>query len=202
MSVEDPMTEEADLSRRHFLTLATAATAAVGAGFAAVPFLASWEPSARARALGAPVEVDISKLEPGQLVRVEWRGRPVWVLNRTERMLESLDRVTEELADPDSSESQQPPYAENQYRSRRPEYLVLISNCTHLGCVPLPRFEVAPADLGPDWRGGFYCPCHGSRFDLAGRVYAGVPAPTNLVVPPYQFVDDSTILVGSDSGAA
>lgn len=190
------------ISRRHFLTAATAVTAGVGAVATAVPFVASFKPSARAQALGAPVEVDISKLEPGGLLKVEWRGRAIYVVRRTEEMLGKLDAALEELRDPDSDESTQPEYAQNAHRSRRPELLVLEGVCTHLGCAPIDRFEVAPADLGPDWVGGFYCPCHGSKFDLSGRVYAGVPAPTNLAVPPYSFVNESTLLIGADTGSA
>ena len=194
------MAESTGFTRRHFLTVATAVTGVAGLTAAAVPFVASFRPSARAQALGAPVEVDVSKIEPGALLRVEWRGRPIYVLHRTDRMLQQLDKVAAQLADPSSEESIQPSYAQNEFRSIRPNILVLEGVCTHLGCAPLPRFEVAPADLGPDWAGGFYCPCHGSKFDLAGRVYAGVPAPTNLTVPPYRFLNDSTILIGSDTG--
>jgi len=196
------MSEEAGLSRRHFLTVATSVTGAVGLGFAAAPFVASFGPSARARALGAPVEVDISKLEPGAMLRVSWRGQPVWVLRRTESMLEALATSRPPLADPESNRSSQPDYTRNEHRSVRPEVLVMIGVCTHLGCAPIERFEVAPADLGPDWRGGFYCPCHGSRFDLSGRVYAAQPAPDNLPIPPYRYISDSLILVGEDAGAS
>jgi ubiquinol-cytochrome c reductase iron-sulfur subunit len=196
------MAESTGFTRRHFLTVATAVTGGVGLAASAVPFVASFKPSARAQALGAPVEVDVSKLEPGALLKVEWRGRPIYVLHRTERMLVQLDKVEADLADPSSEDSLQPTYAQNEFRSIRPSFLVLEGVCTHLGCAPLPRFEVAPVDLGPDWAGGFYCPCHGSKFDLAGRVYAGVPAPTNLTVPPYRYVNDSTIQIGSDTGNA
>ncbi len=196
------MSDDVDLSRRHFLGVATGVTGAVGVAFAAVPFLASWKPSARAQALGAPVEVDIGKLEDGALLKVEWRGKPVWVLKRTEAMLSHVAETTGQLRDPDSAEAQQPEYAKNQYRSIRPEILVVVGSCTHLGCSPIARFDVAPADLGPEWKGGFYCPCHGSKFDLAGRVWAGVPAPLNLPVPPHRYVNDTTILIGSDAGAA
>lgn len=196
------MSDGVDNSRRHFLTVATTVTGAVGAGFAAVPFLASWQPSARARALGAPVEVDISKLMPGEMLRVTWRGQAVWVLSRTDAMLQTLPEVEDSLRDPASEQLQQPDYAKNQYRSLKPEIFVVVGNCTHLGCSPVERFEVAPADLGPEWKGGFYCPCHGSRFDLAGRVYAGVPAPLNLKVPPHRFITDSLILIGDDTGVA
>jgi ubiquinol-cytochrome c reductase iron-sulfur subunit len=196
------MAESTGFTRRHFLTVATAVTGGVGVIATAVPFVSSFKPSARAQALGAPVEIDVSKLEPGALLKVEWRGRPIYVLHRTERMLGQLDKVVGELADPASEDSTQPNYAQNEFRSIRPAFLVLEGVCTHLGCAPLPRFEVAPADLGPDWTGGFYCPCHGSKFDLAGRVYSGVPAPTNLTVPPYRYVNDSTIQIGSDTGNA
>lgn len=196
------MAESTGFTRRHFLTVATGVTAAAGVAATAWPFVASFRPSARAQALGAPVEVDVSKIEPGSMARVEWRGRPIFVLHRTDRMLQQLDRVVPQLADPESTDSIQPEYAQNEFRSIRPDFLVLEGVCTHLGCAPLPRFEVAPADLGPDWLGGFYCPCHGSKFDLAGRVYAGVPAPTNLTVPPYRYLSDSTILIGTDAGNA
>jgi ubiquinol-cytochrome c reductase iron-sulfur subunit len=196
------MSEGADLKKRRFLTTATSVVGAVGVGFAVWPFLASWQPSTRAKAAGAPVEADISKLEAGELLRVKWRGKPVWVLRRTEQNLADLSKLDAKLADPDSQMPQQPEYARNPHRSRKPEIWVAIGICTHLGCSPTFRPDVAPADLGPDWLGGFYCACHGSRFDLAGRVFSGVPAPTNLVIPPYQFIDDNTILVGDDGGAA
>ncbi|KAB7623838.1 ubiquinol-cytochrome c reductase iron-sulfur subunit [Alkalilimnicola sp. S0819] len=192
----------ADKSRRRFLTAAATVVGGVGVAYTAVPFLASWKPSARAQAAGAPVEVDISKLEPGQRVNAEWRGRPIWVVRRTDEMLERLNTVDDQLADPASEVPQQPDYAQNQYRSIKPEYMVLIGICTHLGCSPLFRPEPDAADLGPNWPGGFFCPCHGSKFDLAGRVWAGVPAPTNMEVPPYYFVNENTILVGEDKGAA
>jgi len=196
------MSADEGLSRRHFLTVATTAVGGVGLALTAVPFLASWKPSARAQAAGAPVEVDISKLEEGALLRVEWRGKPVWVIKRSPAMLENLANSTNELRDADSNESDQPEYAQNATRSLKPEILVLVASCTHLGCVPTDRFEIAPADLGADWVGGFFCPCHGSKFDLAGRVFAGVPAPTNLSVPPYRFLNDNVLLVGDDTGVA
>ena len=196
------MSEESDLNRRHFLSIATSVAGAAGAAFIAVPFVASFRPSARAQALGAPVEIDVSKLEVGEMVRVKWRGRPVWVLRRSDEMLERLAKVESDLRDPGSNESQQPEYAKNPSRALKPEYLVVVGNCTHLGCAPIERFDLAPEDLGPDWQGGFYCPCHGSKFDLAGRVYAGVPAPTNLVVPPYRFLGDGLLLIGDDTGVA
>jgi ubiquinol-cytochrome c reductase iron-sulfur subunit len=148
------------------------------------------------------VEADISKLGPGELLRVKWRGKPVWILRRTEKNLADLETLDKRLADPASDMPQQPEYAKNPHRSRKPEVWVAVGICTHLGCSPTYRPDVAPEDLGADWVGGFYCACHGSKFDLAGRVYSGVPAPTNLVIPPYQFLDDNTVLVGDDGGAA
>jgi len=195
------MSDNADLERRHFLTAATTIAGGVGIVGAAIPFVASFNPSARARALGAPVEVDISKVEPGALIKVEWRGRAVMILNRTEAMLGTLGDMMSVLADPGSEVSLQPDFAANEHRSLRREILVVEGVCTHLGCAPIPRFEVAPADLGADWVGGFYCPCHGSKFDLSGRVFSGVPAPTNLTVPPYSFLSDGTLLIGSEAGA-
>jgi ubiquinol-cytochrome c reductase iron-sulfur subunit len=193
-------TESTGFTRRHFLTVATLVTGGVGAIATAVPFVSSFKPSARAQALGAPVEVDISKLEIGALLKIEWRGRPIYIVHRTEEMLGTLAKDVDRLRDPASAASIQPSYATNEYRSVRPTFLVLEGVCTHLGCAPMPRFEVGPADLGADWPGGFYCPCHGSRFDLAGRVFAGVPAPTNLTVPPYRYINDNTLLIGSDTG--
>ncbi|MCK6371510.1 MAG: ubiquinol-cytochrome c reductase iron-sulfur subunit [Gammaproteobacteria bacterium] len=196
------MSEEADLSRRHFLTVATSVAGGVGVVLAAVPFVASFKPSARAQAMGGPVQVDIRKLEDGAMIRVVWRGRPVWILRRTEDMLQRLASQTVELRDADSNESEQPEYAKNALRSIKPDILVVVGTCTHLGCAPIERFDVGPADLGADWVGGFFCPCHGSKFDLAGRVFAGVPAPTNLAIPPYRFVGDSLVLIGDDTGAS
>jgi len=184
------------------LIAATSVVGVVGAGFAAVPFIASMNPSARAKAAGAPVEADISKLEPGALLRVKWRGKPIWIVNRTPEMLAALPSLDPFLVDPNSEVPQQPEYCKNPTRSIKPEYLVAIGICTHLGCSPNYRPEVAPDDLGPDWKGGFLCPCHGSRFDLAARVYKGVPAPTNLVIPKHMYVNDTTILVGQDKGGA
>jgi len=192
--------ESTGFTRRHFLTVATAVTGAAGAIGAAVPFVSSFNPSARAQALGGPVQFDIGKLEPGAMAKVEWRGMPIYIVHRTEEMLASLGKDESTLKDAASKESVQPSYATNQHRSLRPAFLVLEGRCTHLGCAPMSRFEVAPADLGPNWPGGFFCPCHGSKFDLAGRVFQGVPAPTNLEVPPYRFINDNTILIGSDTG--
>ena len=191
-----------DTGRRRFLTAATTVVGGVGAAATLVPFLSSFQPSARAQAAGAPVEVDISKMEPGQRLTVEWRGKPVWIVRRTDEMLGGLEGLSGQLRDPDSAKEQQPDYARNESRAIKPEYLVVIGICTHLGCSPTFRPEVAPADLGADWKGGFFCPCHGSRFDLAGRVYAGVPAPLNLIIPPHSYVSDSRVLIGVDQGAA
>lgn len=186
-----------DPRRRRLLTTAVSVVGGAGAVVAVWPFLASMRPSARAQAAGAPVEVDLEPIEPGQLVRVKWRGKPVWIVYRTEEMLENLEKLEDKLRDPDSEVvSQTPPFARNRWRSIKPEYLVLIGICTHLGCSPTYRPEVAPEDLGPDWLGGFFCPCHGSLFDMAGRVYKGVPAPTNLEVPPYRYTSERRILVG------
>lgn len=185
--------------RRKFLVAATSVAGSVAGAAIATPFLLSMMPSERAKAAGAPVEVDISKLEPGMLLMVEWRGKVVWVLNRTPEMLETLVKVENELADPNSEKPQQPEYAQNRTRSIKPEILVTEGVCTHLGCSPVFRKEIAPADLGPDWLGGFFCPCHGSKFDLAGRVYKSVPAPTNMVVPPHVYLSDSRLLIGATS---
>jgi ubiquinol-cytochrome c reductase iron-sulfur subunit len=194
------MAESTGFTRRHFLTVATVVTGGAGVIATAVPFVASFKPSARAQALGAPILVDVSKLEVGALLKVEWRGHPIYILHRSDEMLGSLKKDNALLRDPESKDSEQPSYAMNEYRSIKPAYLVLEGVCTHLGCAPQPRFEVAPADLGPQWPGGFLCPCHGSKFDLAGRVFAGVPAPTNLGVPPYRYINDNTIQIGSDTG--
>ena len=188
--------------RRRFLTAATTVVGAVGTGFVLVPFISSMQPSARARAAGAPVRADISKLEPGQMIRVKWRGKPVWLVRRTEKMLEVLPTLDPKLSDPESLESEQPAYAQNEYRSIKPEVLVTVGICTHLGCSPTYRPDVGAADLGPDWEGGFFCPCHGSKFDLAGRVYKGVPAPLNLVVPPHVYLSETELVIGDDGEAA
>ncbi|WP_115304084.1 ubiquinol-cytochrome c reductase iron-sulfur subunit [Legionella beliardensis] len=191
-----PSQEEIDEQRRKFLLTATGVLGGIGAACALTPFISSWLPSAKAEAAGAPVEVDLSKLEPGQQATVEWRGRPVWIIRRTKAMLEQLPDSEEQLRDPESLVEQQPAYAKNRYRSIKPEYLVLVGICTHLGCSP--KYTPQVNELGPHWRGGFYCPCHGSTFDLAGRVFKGVPAPINLEVPPYRFVNDHVIIIGED----
>ncbi len=191
-----------DLKKRRFLTAATSVVGAVGTGFVVYPFLAAWAPSEKAKAAGAPVEADISKLEPGQMMTAKWRDKPVWIVRRTEQNLKDLPTLNDALADPNSDIPQQPEYCKNGTRSRKPEYMVAIGICTHLGCSPTYRPDMAPEDLGPEWKGGFFCPCHGSRFDLAGRVFAGVPAPTNLVVPKHYFISDAKIMIGVDGGDA
>ncbi|QFS85920.1 MULTISPECIES: ubiquinol-cytochrome c reductase iron-sulfur subunit [unclassified Marinobacter] len=189
--------------RRRFLIGATSVVGGVGVVGAAVPFVASWNPSAKAEAAGAPVTVSVDKIEPGQQITVEWRGKPVWIIRRTEEMLENIEQLTPRMKDPESEESsQQPAYISGAQRSLRPEFIVLVGICTHLGCVPSYRPEIAPADLGSEWLGGLFCPCHGSRFDLSGRVFANQPAPLNLEVPPYRFDDDATMTVGLDPEAA
>ena len=196
------MSETVDTGRRHFLTVATVATGAVGAAFVAVPFLASWKPSARARALGAPVEVDISKLELGAMLKVEWRGKAIFIVHRTPQMLAQLEGIDNLLRDPGSAESEQPDFAKNPARALKPEYLVLVGVCTHLGCAPLDKFTPGDVTVSADWQGGFFCPCHGSKFDMSGRVYKDVPAPTNLPVPPYRFASDTSLVIGEESGNA
>lgn len=194
---------EVNKGRRRFLVGATSVVGAAGATAIAAPFIMSLTPSAKALAAGAPVEVNISKVEEGQLIRVIWRGKPVWIVHRSKAMVALLPSNYAKCKDPDSEvASQQPVFAQNLYRSIKAEYLVLVGICTHLGCSPTYRPELAPADLGADWNGGWYCPCHGSRFDLAGRVIKGSPAATNLVVPPYYYKSDSTVLVGEVEGAA
>ena len=191
--------------RRQFLTAATSVVGAAGVVGVAVPFVASWNPSAKARAAGAPVKADISKLEPGQMIVVEWRGKPVYVVRRTEESLASLanQKLLGVLRDPQSEESLQPGYVDAAQRSIRPEYLVLVGLCTHLGCAPKYRPDVGAADLGgDDWLGGLFCPCHGSKFDLAGRVFQGVPAPTNLEVPPHSYEGDKVLVIGVDQETA
>lgn len=194
--------DDVNLSKRRFLTATTTAVGAVGTGFVLVPFISSMQPSAKARAAGAPVRADISKLEPGQMIRVEYRGKPVWIVRRTQESLDTLKKMGPLLADVASKLSDQPEYAQNDERSIKPEILVLVGICTHLGCSPTYRPDVAPADLGADWQGGFFCPCHGSKFDIAGRVFKGMPAPTNLPVPKYHFLSDAEILIGEDREVA
>nr|WP_136252588.1 ubiquinol-cytochrome c reductase iron-sulfur subunit [Ningiella ruwaisensis] len=188
--------------RRKFLTVATSVVGAVGVAGAAVPFIASWQPSARAKAAGADVEVDISGLQEGQLIRVMWRSKPVWVVKRTPEILAELSKVEDKLKDPNSQAEQQPAYASNQYRSIKEDILVLVGICTHLGCSPQFLAEGAFTEYEEGVENGFFCPCHGSKFDMAGRVFKNVPAGLNLVVPPYNFIDDNTILIGSDAEVA
>ena len=190
--------DQVDNSRRRLLTITTAGVGLVGAAGLAVPFAASMAPSERAKAAGAPVEVDISNLEPGQQLTVEWRGKPVWIIKRTPEVLDLLPDMDGRLVDPASESDQQPDYARNPLRSIRDEILVLVGICTHLGCSPKYQPEIGAVSFDDDWKGGFLCACHGSKFDLAGRVFAGVPAPTNLVVPPHQYLSDTRLLIGED----
>jgi ubiquinol-cytochrome c reductase iron-sulfur subunit len=203
---DEPMKagEEVDLSRRNFLTAATVATGAVGAAFTLVPFIASWKPSERARALGAPLEIDLSKLEPGQMVTQSWRKQPIYVVRRTPEAVATLEGHDASLKDPKSELSMQPDYTKNAQRSLKPEVLVVYAACTHLGCLPKQYFTQADPAMGAEWPGGFFCPCHGSRFDLAGRVFNGSPASTNLGIPPHSFKSDSMLVIGIDAtqGAA
>ena len=188
--------DEVNKGRRRFLVASTSVVGAVGVGFAAVPFIKSWMPSARAQAVGAPVEVNIGKLKEGQLLKVQWRGQTIGVLRRTPEMLADLSKVDEALVDPQSVDAEQPDYVEGEPRALMPEFLVVNMHCTHLGCVPQMIPQVGPQPFDQNWNGGFYCPCHKSKFDLSGRVYKGVPAPTNLKIPPYSFLDDRTLIIG------
>lgn len=188
---------DVDAGRRNMLTVSAGVVGAVGGAVALVPFVSTMSPSAKALAAGAPVEVDISKLEVGQKIQVEWRRKPVWIVRRSDQMIANLAEVETKLRDPNSEISEmQPPFAQNPSRSIKPEILVLVGICTHLGCSPTFRPELAPADLGSDWKGGFYCPCHGSRFDISGRVYKNMPANDNLEVPPYKYLSDNVLLIG------
>lgn len=198
------MSDEVNTSRRRFLAASTAAVGAVGAAGVAVPFLGSWAPSEKAKAAGAPVKADISKIKAGEMVTFEWRGKPVYVVNRTPEQIETLASLNGNLKDPESLTSVQPSYITGIPRTieNHDNYGVFVGLCTHLGCAPKYRPEVGPADLGADWVGGFFCPCHGSKFDLSGRVYKGVPASENLEIPPYRYVSDAVIVIGEDEGAA
>jgi ubiquinol-cytochrome c reductase iron-sulfur subunit len=189
-------------NRRRFLTVATSVVGGVGVVGAAVPFIASWNPSAKAKAAGADIEVDISGIEPGQLVRVMWRSKPVWIVRRTPEILEELGGHEDQLKDPNSEAEQQPTFAQNRFRSMKEEYLILVGICTHLGCSPQHLKDGAFEEYVEGVPDGFFCPCHGSKFDMAGRVFENVPAPLNLVVPPYQFVDDTTVIIGSEAEVA
>lgn len=190
---------EINQGRRRFLVLTTAGAGGLAAAGVAAPFVASWFPSEKAKAAGAPVEIDVSKLEAGQILTAEWQGKPIWVVNRTDQQLKDLKGLNGVLTDPNSEVNHQPEDCKNETRSIKPNVLVAIGICTHLGCSPTYRPDIAPADLGAEWKGGFFCPCHGSKFDIAGRVYAGAPAPTNLVVPPHKYLTDTTILVGDET---
>lgn len=194
--------QEVDQGKRRFLIAATAAVGGVATAAVAVPFVSSMLPSERAKAAGAPVEADISKIEPGAMITVEWRGKPVWIVNRTQEMLDALDEHKDKLSDPMSEvASQQPEYCDNPTRSIKSNLAVLVGICTHLGCSPSPKLQ-PNGDMGSDWPGGFFCPCHGSKFDLAGRVFQGSPAPINLVVPPHQYIGENIVLIGEDSQGA
>lgn len=193
-----------NVGRRRFLTVTTSVVGGVGAAIAVVPFIRSWEPSARAKTAGAPVVADISKLEEGQMVMFEWRGQPIWIIKRTQTQLDALPTLDGMLRDPKSDNvEQQPGYAKNEHRSIKPDVLVVVGICTHLGCAPKLYAEIKPEPFDADWKGGFFCPCHKSRFDMAGRVYDGVPAPTNLIIPPYRYSGDAEITIGvNPEGAA
>ncbi|HYD55358.1 MAG TPA: ubiquinol-cytochrome c reductase iron-sulfur subunit [Burkholderiales bacterium] len=191
------MSEQVNKARRTLIAATSVVGGAAAAG-AAVPFVWSMFPSERAKAAGAPVEVDLTKIAPGAIEVVEWRGKPVWVIRRTKEMLESLKAAAPRLSDPESKASDQPEFAQNEYRSQKPDIMVMEGVCTHLGCSPQLKPADAKAEMGADWAGGFYCPCHGSKFDLAGRVFRGAPAPTNLRVPPYEFVSDGTLVIGAE----
>ena len=198
------MTEnDVDITRRRFLTGTATVIGGVGAAAAAIPFISSFQPSAKTKAIGAPIEVDISKLELGQRFIRKWRGQPVWIIRRTPAMIEELKNPPSDiLSDPDSKQSKQPVYAANAWRSQKPDYLIMVGLCTHLGCSPTFVPDANSAGMGEGWTGGFYCPCHGSKFDLAGRVFAAMPAPTNMIVPPYRFLSDTLVVIGEDDGGA
>jgi len=190
--------QQVNTDRRRFLTVATSAAGGIAVAGVATPFVMSFFPSERAKAAGAPVEVDISKLEAGQMISVEYRGKPTWILSRTPEQLKNLPKVTDKLVDPNSDDEQQPSYCKNPHRSIKPEILINYGICTHLGCSPTYRPDVAPADLGADWLGGFFCPCHGSKYDLAARVYKSMPAPKNMEIPPHKYLSDKRLLIGED----
>jgi len=194
--------DDVNKGRRRFLVATTSVVGGVGIGIAAVPFIKSWMPSAKAQAIGVPVEVNIGKLKEGQLLKVQWRGQTIGILRRTQEMITDLSKVDDVLADPESIEAIQPDYVHGEQRALKPEFLIVNMHCTHLGCVPQMIPQVGPQPFDDDWNGGFYCPCHKSKFDLSGRVYKGVPAPTNLTIPPYSFLDDLTVMIGvSPQGA-
>ena len=188
-----------DQSRRRFLTTAATVVGGVGAVTASVPFVSNMNPSAKTKAIGAPVEVDISDIEPGGRLIEKWQGNPVWILRRTDEMLKDISTLNDDVSDPKSDESAQPEYAKNEYRALKEEFFVVIGICTHLGCSPNFVLKEDGENISTDWKGGFFCPCHGSRFDFAGRVFKGVPAPRNLVIPPYKFISPTRLLIGDDS---
>ena len=195
---------ELDRGKRRFLVAATSVAGGIAGVATAVPFVASMLPSERAKAAGAPVEADIGNLAPGEMTRVEWRGKPVWIVRRTQEMLEAVREDDSKVADPKSLRDPEltPPYARNEYRSIKPEYLVVVGICSHLGCSPVDKFKAQPEPFDPGWKGGFYCPCHGSLFDLAGRVYKNKPAPDNLAVPRHSYLSDTKLLIGEDKKGA
>ncbi|HEY5802126.1 MAG TPA: ubiquinol-cytochrome c reductase iron-sulfur subunit [Lysobacter sp.] len=196
--VHDPVNQ----GRRRFLTATTAVVGAVGAGFVAVPFIKSWNPSARAKLAGAPISADISALGEGQRIILEWRGQPIWIVKRSKSILDALPTLDPRLRDPKSeNKDQQPAYITGELRSIKPEISVLVGLCTHLGCSPEMKAEIKPEPFDPEWKGGYFCPCHKSRFDMAGRVFAGVPAPINLLVPPHHYESDTSIVIGVDPKA-
>jgi len=195
--------EEVNTSRRRFLATSTAVVGTAGLAGVAVPFLGSWQPSARAKAAGAPVKADISKIEPGKMITVEWRGKPVYIVRRTEEQLKNVESLADKLKDPDSAGSNQPAYVSGFERSSiKPEFGIFVGLCTHLGCAPKFQPEVGPAPFDAEWLGCFFCPCHGSKFDLSGRVYKGVPASANLEIPPHRYESDAIVVIGEDEGAA
>lgn len=198
----DRVTEQVDEARRHFLTVATTVAGAVGVCLAAVPFIDSMEPSARARALAGPVDIDVSKIEPGGLVKGRWRGKPIWIMNRPAQAVAALAGNDARLRDPKSQEPQQPAYCQNEPRALKAQTFVVVPICTHLGCIPLYRPDPGDPSIGPDWPGGFHCPCHGSLYDLAGRVFQNVPAPLNLPVPRHRYLSDTVIRIGEDPPGA
>ena len=194
--------DDVNKGRRRFLVATTSVVGGVGIGIAAVPFIKSWMPSAKAQAIGVPVEVNVTKLKEGQLLKVQWRGQTIGVLRRTQEMIDGLSKVDGSLSDPESQNAEQPEYINGEQRALKPEFLVVNMHCTHLGCVPQIIPQVGPQPFDAEWNGGFYCPCHKSKFDLSGRVYSGVPAPTNLRIPPYSFLDERTLIIGvSPKGA-
>ena len=201
--IKDPKNDPVNTGRRRFLTASTAVVGAVGAGFVAVPFIKSWNPSARAKLAGAPITADISALAEGQRIVLEWRGQPIWIVKRSKTILDSLPTLDSRLRDPKSeNKDQQPAYIKGELRSIKPEISVLVGLCTHLGCSPEMKAEIRPEPFDPEWKGGYFCPCHKSRFDMAGRVFQGVPAPTNLLVPPHHYENDTTIIIGVDPSSS